>query len=78
MTDAPPPYHFHESAKDIRLEGWTLWASLRCADGSWEVAQLRLNYVLGNDNGKGLKYCEFFFKKCLQLDIPCANLYSKI
>ncbi|KAJ5918366.1 hypothetical protein N7454_010741 [Penicillium verhagenii] len=48
----PNPYHFHETAEDIRLEGWTLWAKLKREDGSWNVAQLRLNYVLGNDDGE--------------------------
>ncbi|KAJ5986368.1 hypothetical protein N7451_010733 [Penicillium sp. IBT 35674x] len=47
----PPRHHFHESAKEIRLEGWTLWASLRSRGGSWKVAQLRLGHVLGNNNG---------------------------
>lgn len=51
MPDAHP-YHFHDSAEDIRLEGWTLWAKLKRMDGSWNVAQLRLNYVLGNNSGK--------------------------
>ena len=28
------PYHFHETAEDIRLEGWTLWAKLKRKDSS--------------------------------------------
>ncbi|KAJ5669044.1 hypothetical protein N7462_010114 [Penicillium macrosclerotiorum] len=44
-------YHWHESARNIRLNGWTVWADLQLRDGSWKERSLDLDEYLGNDNG---------------------------
>ncbi|OJJ48725.1 hypothetical protein ASPZODRAFT_14851 [Penicilliopsis zonata CBS 506.65] len=46
-----PRYHFHESAKEIRLDGWTLRAKLRRNNGDWVDVSLPLGDCLGNKNG---------------------------
>jgi len=45
---------FHQSAEDITLDGSILRARLRNVDGEWVDAELNLDEVLGNNNGKPL------------------------
>ncbi|KAJ5934242.1 hypothetical protein N7466_003789 [Penicillium verhagenii] len=45
------PYHFHESSKNIKLDGWKLCASLRRLDDVWVERVLSLGDFLGNNDG---------------------------
>ena len=45
---------FHSSAQEISLDGTTLKASLANVDGEWIEAELNLDDVLGNNDGRCL------------------------
>ena len=45
---------FHNSAQDVTLDGTTLKALLANVEGDWIEAELELDDVLGNSDGRRL------------------------
>lgn len=43
---------FHNSAQDIELDGTTLKAVLANVEGEWNEAEINLDEILGNEDGK--------------------------
>lgn len=43
---------FHNSAGEINFEGTTLKAGLRAGNGAWYDAEINLDEILGNADGK--------------------------
>jgi hypothetical protein len=41
-----------ENARNVRLDGSTLYADLKSSEHTWNAASIDLNVVIGNDNGR--------------------------
>ena len=51
---------FHNSAQDVTLDGTTLKALLANVEGDWIEAELELDDVLGNSDGRRLPLNSLF------------------
>jgi hypothetical protein len=56
---------FNLSAQDVHVEGTVLKARLSDTEGNWKDAELNLNDIIGNDDGRfewggsGMSSCPF-------------------